>query len=898
MVEDMVDASAGPTTRTTCPYCGVGCGVAASVEGGVLKPVRGDDEHPANRGRLCVKGTALAETVALERRLLYPEVCGTRVDWDQALAVVADGFRRVIDRHEPDAVAFYLSGQLLTEDYYVANKLMKGFIGSANVDTNSRLCMSTAVAAHQRAFGADLVPGCYQDLELADLLVLVGSNLAWAHPVLFQRVAAAKRARPHMKVVVVDPRRTATCELADLHLPLRPGSDGHLFVGLLSDLARHGLTHTAFVAAHTRGFDETLAAARRSVPDRQAIAALCELDPTAVARFCDWFGAREHTVTVFSQGINQSSSGTDKATAIINCHLATGRIGRPGSAPFSITGQPNAMGGREVGGLANQLAAHMTLESASDRERVARFWNAPRLAATPGLKAVPLFEAVAEGQVKAIWIMATNPVVSLPDADRVRAALAGCELVVVSDCVCDTDTTAHAHVLLPALAWGEKAGTVTNSERRISRQRPFLPTPGEARPDWWMVAQVARRLGYEADFHYQHPADIFREHAALTAFENDGTRMLDLGALANLDRAGYDAMRPLQWPVPVGRPVGTIRLFGDGRFATPDGRARMVPVTPAWPVVAPQVGAPQILNTGRIRDQWHTMTRTGNAPRLLEHVSEPFVELHPADAAELGIAEDDLVRMRARGAGLLARARIADGQRQGSVFVPMHWNGQYTALGRVGPLIAPITDPVSGQPEAKHAPVHVERYPAAWQGLALVRRPTQRPRCEYWARVPQSEHVRWYLAGAMALARPDELARQLLGDGGDWLELSDAGAGLYRSARIEAGRLMGMVMLAPRLPSPAVSWLGSLFLRENLDLPTRRRLLAGTPVEAVPAPGPMVCSCHRIGEGAIAAAVRRGLSTPEALGSALRCGTNCGSCIPELRQLIARHAPRSAAPSL
>ena len=883
------------STLTTCPYCGVGCGVAATVADGRLAPVRGDPAHPANQGRLCVKGTALAETVDLEGRLLYPQVRGARVRWDAALDTVAEGFRRVIGWHGPEAVAIYLSGQLLTEDYYVANKLMKGFIGSANVDTNSRLCMSTAVAAHKRAFGADLVPGCYDDLELADLLLLVGSNLAWAHPVIFQRVVAAKRARPEMRVVVVDPRRTATCELADLHLPLRPGSDGHLFVGLLGDLASRGGVDEAFLAAHTSGFAETLAVARQCVPDRAAIAAACELSPADVDRVCDWVGATERTVTLFSQGINQSSSGVDKANAIINLHLASGRIGRPGAAPFSMTGQPNAMGGREVGGLANQLAAHMEIESDADRGRVARFWKAPRLVTAPGLKAVPLFEAVAEGRVKAIWIMATNPVVSLPDADRVRSALAGCELVVVSDCVRDTDTTAVADVLLPALTWGEKDGTVTNSERRISRQRAFLPPPGEARADWWMLCELARRLGFGEAFGYQHPAEIFREHAALTAFENEGARILDLGALAELDRAAYDALSPVQWPAPRGRREGTTRLFADGRFATADGRAQLVPVVPRLPATAPDAASPLIFNTGRVRDQWHTMTRTAKAARLLEHVAEPYLELHPDDARALEVSEGDLVRLVARGAELLARARPSADQRPGSVFAPMHWNGRYSSRGRVGALIAPVTDPVSGQPELKHSPVAGERFEAAWQGLLLSRERLQPPACGYWCRIPQDDHERWYLADAAPLSEPARTARALLGEGGDWLELEDAGAGVYRAAKLSGGRLEGVLMLAPSLPQPALGWLASLFALPALDLRTRRRLLAGSQGHAMADAGPMVCSCYRVGVGPIVAAIGRGLRTPDALGEALHCGTNCGSCVPELQKLIALHATADAA---
>ena len=415
-----------------------------------------------------------------------------------ALDAVANGFRRVVERDGPDAVAFYVSGQLLTEDYYVANKLMKGFIGSANIDTNSRLCMASAVAGHKRAFGADVVPGCYEDLDEADLIVLVGSNAAWCHPVLFQRMMANKERRG-ARIVAIDPRRTPTAEAADLHLPVRGGADAVLFNGLLVDLARRPAVDAAFIAAHTRGYADALAAARDCAPDVERTAVATGAAEKDIARLFSWFAATEKVITCFSQGVNQSVQGTDKVNAIINCHLATGRIGRPGMGPLSLTGQPNAMGGREVGGLANQLAAHMGFDEASV-DRVARFWKAPRIARSEGLKAVDLFRAVENGGIKALWVMATNPVVSLPRADAVRRALAGLELLVVSDNVFAGDTVSLAQIRLPAAGWGEKDGTVTNSERCISRQRSFLPVPGEAKPDWWIVSEVARRMGYADAF--------------------------------------------------------------------------------------------------------------------------------------------------------------------------------------------------------------------------------------------------------------------------------------------------------------------------------------------------------------------------------------------------------------
>ncbi|MDZ4135290.1 MAG: molybdopterin-dependent oxidoreductase, partial [Paracoccaceae bacterium] len=469
---------------TTCPYCGVGCGVLATPDGAGGLLIAGDPAHPANFGRLCSKGSALGETLGLSGRLLAPRIAGAEATWDAALDLVALKFQAAIRDHGPDSVAFYVSGQMLTEDYYVANKLMKGFIGSSNIDTNSRLCMSSSVAGHKRAFGSDTVPGQYEDLELADLVVLVGSNLAWCHPVLYQRLVAAKAARPAMRVVVIDPRRTATCDIADLHLAIAPGADAVLFNILLAALAERGAVDPAFLR-HVAGFGAALTAAQASDPVTTGLPA------QDLAAFLDLWCGTQKVVTVYSQGVNQSSSGSDKVNAILNCHLASGRIGRPGMGPFSVTGQPNAMGGREVGGLANMLTCHLDIENPAHRSAVQGFWASPVIAEKPGLKAVDLFRAVAQGRIKALWIIATNPAVSMPDANRVADAIAACDFVVVSDIMARTDTTRRAHVLLPATGWAEKSGTVTNSERRISRQRAVLPAPGLARDDWRILADVA-----------------------------------------------------------------------------------------------------------------------------------------------------------------------------------------------------------------------------------------------------------------------------------------------------------------------------------------------------------------------------------------------------------------------
>src|SRR4051812_19794313 len=508
---------------TTCAYCGVGCGILATPDGRGGAAISGDSTHPANFGRLCSKGSALGETLGLTNRLLYPMIrCGKgtmeRVAWGDALDHVAHRFQHITARDGPGAVAFYLSGQLLTEDYYVANKLMKGFVGSANVDTNSRLCMASSVAGHRRAFGADTVPGCYEDLDEADLLVLVGSNAAWCHPVLYQRMLINKQKRG-ARMIVIDPRRTDTVGDDDLFLGLKPGTDTALFSGLLVHLADNDRVDRDYIERYTSGFDDAIARARSMAGSAAATALATGLTEADVAAFFQMFANTPRVVTLYSQGVNQSAQGTDKVNAILNCHLATGRIGLPGASPFSLTGQPNAMGGREVGGLANQLAAHMGF-SPPDIDRVRRFWKAPRIATHEGLKAVEMFDAIASGKIKALWVMATNPAVSLPRAGAVRDALKKLELFVVSENVASNDTVnSGTHIVLPAAAWGEKDGTVTNSERRISRQRAFLPSAGEAKPEWWIVTQVARRMGHADGFAYESAADIFREHAALSAFE-------------------------------------------------------------------------------------------------------------------------------------------------------------------------------------------------------------------------------------------------------------------------------------------------------------------------------------------------------------------------------------------
>jgi len=848
--------------------------------------VTGDPDHPANRGRLCSKGAALGETLSDTGRLLRPLIDGREAGWEEALDRVADGFGRAIAAHGPDAVALYVSGQFLTEDYYVANKLMKGFIGSANIDTNSRLCMASSVAGHVRAFGEDIVPGCYEDIESADLVVLVGSNMAWCHPVLYQRLAAAREARG-TRVVVIDPRRTSTCEIADLHLALRPGSDVAIFAGLLAHLAECGRCR---VDAAT-GFAETLAAARQTAPSLASVAATADVSLVALAQFYDWFGATERTVTIYSQGVNQSAAGTDKVNAIVNCHLATGRIGRPGMGPLSLTGQPNAMGGREVGGLANQLAAHMGFTE-RDIDCVRRFWNAPRIATKPGLKAVELFDAVLDGRVKALWILGTNPAASMPRAGRVREALASCPLVVVSDCW-PTDTTRFADIVLPAAGWSEKDGTVTNSERCISRQRAFRTPPGEARADWWMLSQVAQRLGWGEAFAYRGPADIFREHATLSAFENDGRRLFDLGALAVVSDEAYDALSPVQWPVAAGAENGTPRLLANGSAPTADGTARFV-ATPYRPLAeTPSAEFPLVLNTGRVRDQWHTMTRTGSVPRLMTHRAEPSLEIHPADAQRLGLAPDGFARVATRYGASVLPVLVTNDQRPGEVFAPMHWCDSFTSAGPIARLVGAATDPVSGQPELKGTPACVSPVAPLWRGFLLRREgPPPRGDNHYWARMPLDGGHAFDLAGWEPLPSgrgTETWIAELMGTapGSEMVIFADPARGAFRYATIVDERLEACLFLARRRSELPARDATAAALHGEVSAASRLGLLCGRAANDAAFDDRTVCACFGTSLRTLTAAIaNRRLTTVAAIGAALRAGTNCGSCVPELKAVL------------
>ncbi len=930
-------------TRSTCPYCGVGCGVIIESDGAQITGVRGDPDHPANFGRLCTKGSTLHLTasaaVTRQTRLLRPMRRTARgaapeaIGWDAALDTAADKFTQVIRDHGPDAVGFYVSGQLLTEDYHVFNKLAKGLVGTNNIDTNSRLCMSSAVAGYKQTLGADAPPACYDDIAHAQCLFIAGSNTAWAHPVLFRRIEDAKRANPALKIVVADPRRTDTCEIADLHLRLAPGSDVMLFNGLLHLMLREGWTRPDYIAAHTRGFEALKALVRDCTPER--VAQVCGIAPADLLEAARLFATSAATLSLYCQGLNQSSSGTAKNTALINLHLATGQIGRPGAGPFSLTGQPNAMGGREVGGLAHLLPAHRDLADPAHRAEIAALWGlgaGHELPAAPGKSAVEMFQAAADGQIRALWIACTNPAQSMPDQATVRRALARCEFVVVQEAFATTATCAFADLLLPATTWGEKTGTVTNSERRISRVRPAVAAPGEARHDWSIATDFARRL--EARLPARAAATLFpwpldAAEAGAEAIWNEhreSTRGRDLD-ITGLGWAMLDAQGPQQWPLPEGAAAGRARLYEDGVFPTPDGRARFV-ATPHRPVAEPrEVRYPFSLNTGRLRDQWHGTSRTGTLGRLFGHAPEPVVQLHPQDMARRRIADGDLVHVTSRRGSILLPAQASGELGPGQAFIAMHWGeevlgGQSSTgqrLAGVNALTTPAFCPDSKQPELKHAAVKVLKAELPWSLLAAAWLPAgrvlaaRRALGELMAAFPFASCVPFGPDGAPGDGEPARggvlfraaghepapdalLARieaLLALDGADALRYADARHGQRRAMRLARqgpdAPLQGFLLAGD---TRAGAWIKAL-LQERL--PARafgRQLLrpgAATPT-GMAARGKVVCDCVGVSAAAIGERLAHCAGSDDArlaqLQGALHCGTRCGSCVPELRRMV------------
>ncbi|OTG74907.1 nitrate reductase [Acinetobacter sp. ANC 4218] len=898
-------------TNTTCPYCGVGCGVTATVQDTALGKkvsIAGDVNHPSNYGKLCIKGSNLADTLGLETRVLYPMLGRKnqreKTDWDTAIDLIAEKFQQCIDQYGRDSIAFYVSGQLLTEDYYVVNKFVKGYLGTANIDTNSRLCMSSAVAAHKRAFGEDIVPASYADFEHTDMVVLVGSNTAWCHPVLYQRIMQAKEQRD-LFVVVIDPRFTSTCEAADLHLPILPGQDVTLFNGLLQYLSQNGHAAPDFIAAHTHGLEQALihSQTESSIED-VAVRTGIALEKLQV--FYQKSAQTEKVMTLFSMGVNQSSQGVNKANSITNCHLFTGKIGKLGAAPFSMTGQPNAMGGREVGGLANMLAAHLELENESHQQLVQDFWQSPYIAKQAGFKAVDLFHAVESGKIKAIWIMATNPVVSLPDADQVKRALDKCEFVVVSDICQDTDTTQYADVLLPALGWGEKDGTVTNSERRISRQRAFLEEPEQAKADWWAISQVAKRMGFSGfDFNNSH--DIFQEHARLSAHQNadlsqcDITpyfRYFNLNGLTDLTFNQYDDLKPVQWPVWTKHQADgcVARLYSKGQFSHADGKAQFIAISAVNPVNQVCSEFPLVLNTGRIRDQWHTMSRTSLSANLSSHRAEPFCEIHPHDALKYGAKDGELVEVKSKWGSCILRATVSDNIRRGQVFAPIHWNDQVASDARIGKVVNPVVDAISGEPEFKHTPVIIQPFYSQWQGVLYVRQGFEKivqssiQNMVWWTKIITAKAVRYELADRKKFTQTTEQLKELLpfqDESFEWLNIEDQTAHISHSVVLKDGHLIASLYIAPKALLPDRDWVASLFKRERLSAMHRKALLAGQPMSMANNEGPLVCSCFKVGKNRIIETIKeKNITNEKQVTTCLKAGGNCGSCLPEIRGLI------------
>jgi ferredoxin-nitrate reductase len=704
--------------KTTCCYCGVGCGIVIRTDARGALTLEGDADHPGSRGMLCSKGRTLLHTTGPEGRLTTPLIRDRKggplraATWDEAIAKVAGGFTAIRDAHGPDALALYVSGQCLTEEYYLANKLAKGCWGTNNIDTNSRLCMSSAVAGYKQSLGADSVPTTYDDFEQAETFLFAGSNAAWTHPIIFRRIEARKRAAPErVRLICIDPRRTDTAQASDLHLPIRPGTDVALFHALARALRVRGDWDRGFIARHTVGVAELEAVIEPWTPE--AAGAVCGVEPAAIRQAAAWLGDGRAFLSLWTMGLNQSAMGVEKNVALINLSLVTGAIGRPGCGPFSLTGQPNAMGGREVGGLANLLPSHRDLAKAEDRAAVEAFWGVPAgtIAPKPGLTAMEQRDALLDGRLKGLWVMCSNPLASWPDEAKARAALANAELLVVSEMVM-TATAELADVVLPAAAWLEKTGTMTSSERRITRLDPALPAPGQAKPDCWIIQQVGRAMGYGCHFAQADEAAIYAEHAALTA-----------GRDCDVSGVTYDrlAAGSLQWPVPAADHPGTERLYTDHRFAHPDGKARLK--APAFAITSEQPDAafPLVLTTGRIRDQWHTQARTGRVARLRDHLPRPFCEIHPIDAAARGIAAGVPVRVRSRRGACTVLAEITDRVPPGTVFVPMHWGPEFAGgAGNSNAATSDRVDPVSKEPDLKYAAVQVEPAAAPPRRIVVV----------------------------------------------------------------------------------------------------------------------------------------------------------------------------------
>jgi assimilatory nitrate reductase catalytic subunit len=893
-----------PEVKSTCCYCGVGCGVIIETDASRITGVRGDPEHPANFGQLCTKGSTLHLTARQEARAHYPELRRARdeprrrVSWDQALEYAVAGFADVIDRDGPDAVAFYISGQLLTEDYYVFNKLAKGLVGTNNVDTNSRLCMSSAVAGYKATLGADAPPACYADIDYADCIFIAGSNTSYAHPILFRRIEDAREANPELKLIVVDPRLTDTAAAADLHLRIRPGTDVALFNSMLFMMLNEGLLDDSFISAHTEGFRALRATVRKYSPHKAA--AICGVPAADIIEAASWFASSGATLSLYCQGLNQWRHGTDNNAALINLHLATGQIGRPGAGPLSLTGQPNAMGGREVGGMANALSGHRDMANPAHQKEVARLWGVPEVPAVPGKTAVEMFDALKRGEIKAIWIACTNPAQSMPDQRCIREALRAARLVVVEEAYAGTETAEFADVLLPAASWGEKEGTVTNSERRITRVRAAVAPPGEARGDWQIGVEFARRLATrlgrgEHLFPYESSEQIFNEHR-----ESTRGRDLDITGLSYslLERRG-----PQQWPCSEGKASGRERLYCDGRFPTESGRAKFKNTVYTAAAEPTDHAYPLSFNTGRLRDQWHGMSRTGTVARLFNHAEEPCLSIHDEDMKARALADGELVKIKSRRGEVIVRARAFSEVPPGQVFLPMHWGSHFLSGEGCNALTLPIFDPVSRQPELKHAAVQVEKADLPWTLVALSRAgPAEAPGLLERARTLMGDfdYASLGLCGrddpvvvlrtaAKAPVSEETIAAIdaifQLDDDSRIIVYLDKKRSISKRIRIENGTVRAARLAGE---TAAAEWLKTLIAEAVEATPLRPWLLA--PAASAPAApasrGRVVCACLNVSERDIVTGIEAGADLAR-LRRDLKCGTECGSCVPELKRMLA-----------
>ncbi|MDC0834885.1 nitrate reductase [Geitlerinema sp. CS-897] len=708
-------------TKTLCPYCGVGCGLEVlppalpgkathrDDRGVPIWRVRGDRSHPSSLGKVCVKGATIAEALDKDR-LRYPMMRNSleepfqRVSWDDALDRIVWEFRRILDEHGPDAIALYGSGQFQTEDYYIAQKLMKGCLGTNNFDANSRLCMSSAVAGYVKSLGSDGPPCCYADLEETDCAFLIGTNAAECHPIAFNRLRVHHKKNRSVKLIVVDPRKTATADAADLHLAIRPGTDIDLLNGIAYLLLRWGQLDTLFIDECTRGFPEFTDVVRHYPPD--LVAQRCGISQEELETAARFWAQSKRVLSLWSMGLNQSSEGTAKVRSLINLHLMTGNIGKPGTGPFSLTGQPNAMGGREAGGLAHLLPGYRLVANPQHRREVEEYWNLSpgQINPRPGLAAWDMMLGLEAGTVKALWVAATNPAVSMPDLDRTHAALRRSPLTIYQDAYYPTETAEFAHILLPAAQWGEKTGVMTNSERMVTLCPQFRDPPGEARADWEIFAEVGRRLGFEASFEFRSSAEVYREFVCLTK-----SRICDMAGLSQerLRREG-----PLQWPCAEGEVENpetrhAKRLYTDFRFPTEDGRAKFGAYHARGLAEPPDPDYPFVLTTGRLYEHWHTQTRTGRIDKIAKKYPDPLIEIHPRDARELTVIDGEwVIVVSKRGRGKF-RAKLTRAIAPGTVFVPMHWGFLWADDAEANALTHPESCPESLQPELKACAVQV-----------------------------------------------------------------------------------------------------------------------------------------------------------------------------------------------